>query len=270
MPKGHSLHIGLNSVDPAQYEGWDGSLAACEFDAKDMAALAKKKKFADRRMLLTEQANSGAVTTAIEEAAEALKSGDIFFLTYSGHGGQVEDTNFDEKGDRYDETWVLFDRELVDDELFELYAKFKPGVRIIVLSDSCHSGTVLRAPPPRGAKLRGRPKLMPPDVGRRVEAAHRSLYRRIQKTHRAAERVKVPASVLLISGCQDNQTSLDGVRNGLFTATLKKVYSNGAFKGGYRRLRDQIVKKMPITQTPNCYRVGKVNEAFEAQSPFTI
>ena len=34
MPKGHSLHIGLNSVDPAQYEGWDGQLAACEADAK--------------------------------------------------------------------------------------------------------------------------------------------------------------------------------------------------------------------------------------------
>jgi hypothetical protein len=270
MPKGHSLHIGLNSVDPAQYEGWDGQLAACEADAKDMAALAKKKKFAQRRLLLTEQANSGAVTLAIEEAAEALKSGDIFFLTYSGHGGQVRDTNFDETGDRYDETWVLFDRELVDDEIFELYAKFKSGVRIVVLSDSCHSGTVLRAGPPRGAKPAGRPKLMPPDVGRRVEAAHRSLYSRIQKTHRAAEKAKVAASVLLISGCQDNQTSLDGARNGLFTGTLKKVYGNGASQPGYRRLRDEIVKKMPVSQTPNYYRIGKVNQPFEAQSPFTI
>jgi len=270
MPKGHSLHIGLNAVDPTQYEGWDGALAACEFDAKDMAALAKKKKFVDRRLLLTEKANSGAVTGAIQEAAEALKSGDIFFLTYSGHGGQVRDTNFDEVGDRYDETWVLYDRELVDDELFELYGKFKPGVRVIVLSDSCHSGTVLRAGPPRHSKTANRPRLMPPEVGRRVEAAHRSLYRRIQKEHPAAEKAKVAASVLLISGCQDNQTSSDGVRNGLFTGTLKKVYGNGAFEGGYRLLRDQIVKKMPIVQTPNYYRIGKVNEPFEAQSPFMV
>ena len=32
--RGISLHIGLNAVDPAQYEGWDGALTACEFDAE--------------------------------------------------------------------------------------------------------------------------------------------------------------------------------------------------------------------------------------------
>ena len=37
--RGLSLHIGLNSVSAAPYGGWDGRLAACEFDAKDMAAL---------------------------------------------------------------------------------------------------------------------------------------------------------------------------------------------------------------------------------------
>ena len=40
MAKGYSLHVGLNAVDPAHYEGWDGALAACEFDADDMAELA--------------------------------------------------------------------------------------------------------------------------------------------------------------------------------------------------------------------------------------
>ena len=30
------MHLGLNHVDPARYEGWDGELSACEFDAKDM------------------------------------------------------------------------------------------------------------------------------------------------------------------------------------------------------------------------------------------
>src|SRR6195952_238962 len=45
MTSGISLHIGLNAVDPDQYEGWDGKLTACEADAKDMAALAKQRKF---------------------------------------------------------------------------------------------------------------------------------------------------------------------------------------------------------------------------------
>lgn len=34
-PKAISLHLGLNLVDPAHYEGWDGPLSACELDAHD-------------------------------------------------------------------------------------------------------------------------------------------------------------------------------------------------------------------------------------------
>ena len=56
---------------------------------------------------------------------------------HDGHGGQVKDTNSDEKdSDRMDETWVLFNRQLVDDELHNLWAKFKPGVRILVKLES--------------------------------------------------------------------------------------------------------------------------------------
>ena len=51
MPQGISVHIGLNSVDPRQYEGWDGRFTACEADAKDMQALAKKQKFSSSTLL---------------------------------------------------------------------------------------------------------------------------------------------------------------------------------------------------------------------------
>ncbi len=90
MPAGISLHIGLNRVDPDQYEGWDGKLTACEADARDMEALAKKQRFATRTMLLTKDATAEALSNAILGAAKTLKSGDLFFLTYSGHGGPGE------------------------------------------------------------------------------------------------------------------------------------------------------------------------------------
>jgi hypothetical protein len=267
MTKGISLHIGLNRVDPAAYEGWDGELAACEFDAKDMEAIAKKKKFTTQR-LLTADATTGAVTAAITAAAKKLKKGDMFLLTYSGHGGQVRDTNRDEK-DRYDETWVLHDRQLVDDELYELYGGFKAGVRILVLSDSCHSGTVVRDIP---AFIAGGPRIraMPRTVGEKVERAHAAMYRAIQDTHTAAESAKIGAHVLLISGCQDNQESRDGDRNGLFTETLRGVWRSGKFSGTYRRFRDQIVARMPADQTPNYFTAGTPNSKFEAQTPFTV
>ena len=63
---------------------------------------------------MTRAATAQAVSDAILGAAKALKSGDLFFLTYSGHGGQVDDTNSEEK-DRMDETWVCYDRQLIDD-----------------------------------------------------------------------------------------------------------------------------------------------------------
>ena len=44
-PQGESLHIGVNKVDPAHYNGWEGTLRACEFDAEDMRALAVGKGF---------------------------------------------------------------------------------------------------------------------------------------------------------------------------------------------------------------------------------
>jgi hypothetical protein len=268
MTAGISLHIGLNRVDPKQYEGWDGQLTACEADAKDMVALAKKQGFKSSTLLLTKAATAEAVSTAILDAAKALKSGDLFFLTYSGHGGQVDDTNGDEK-DRMDETWVCYDRQFVDDELYELWGKFKAGVRIVVLSDSCHSGTVLRKIPPfvsGGARIRA----MPTVVARQVQRAHAKLYKKIQDEHRSAKTIKVVSSILLISGCMDNQTSQDGARNGLFTGTLKKVWNGGKFKGGYRKLRDTIVSRMPPDQTPNYYFVGVTDPKFEAQQPWTI
>src|SRR5688572_26609917 len=145
MPKGMSIHIGMNYVDPDHYDGWDGELFACVFDAKDMRDLARKAGFKTNTILLNEEAHAKAVIDALKAAARELKKGDVLLLTYSGHGGQVKDTNGDERDrDRMDETWVLYDRELVDDELFDLWAKFKQGVRIFVLSDSCHSGTVIR------------------------------------------------------------------------------------------------------------------------------
>jgi hypothetical protein len=281
MAKGLSLHLGLNRVDPKQYEGWDGALVACEADAKDMRRLAAARGFKPT-ILLTRKATAAAVIKTISAAAAQLSAGDIFFLTYSGHGGQVPDTNGDEKDDQ-DETWVLYDRELVDDELYALWAKFKQGVRILVLSDSCHSGTVTklvsyrtitegrgRGARPYGQDRPPRFRRMPLAVERQVNKKHKKLYDRIQKSHMGAEHQPVGASVFLISGCQDNQLSSDGDKNGLFTGTLLETWKAGKFRGGYRRFHREIGNRMPPWQSPNFYRVGAADLRFERQKPFTV
>src|SRR5262245_27849864 len=106
-----------------------------------MAALAAQQGFRPQK-LITAEATSAALLTALADVAEALGEKDMLLVTYSGHGGQVPDLNGDD-ADQMDETWVLYDRQVVDDELYAMWERFKPGVRIAVFSDSCHSGTVV-------------------------------------------------------------------------------------------------------------------------------
>jgi hypothetical protein len=206
-------------------------------------------------------------------------------LTYSGHGGQLPDLNGDEP-DGQDETWCLFDSELVDDEIYATLSSFSPGVRVLVLSDSCHSGTVVKlaylsAAPEDTPALRmargfspdrpSRFRAMPPQVALRTYQANTSLYDPILKDKRLVDaRDGVKASALLISGCQDNQLSADGTFNGLFTGTLRRVWNGGKFKRGYRRFHQEILTRMPPDQSPNYFIVGTSDPAFERQTPFTI
>src|SRR5262245_45076828 len=177
MAKGLSLHIGLNSVDPNHYQGWPGTLVACEADAKDMSLIAQSQRFTPN-ILLTKQATRDAVAKKLTSIAGKLKSGDIFFLSYSGHGGQVPDVDGDEP-DGKDETWCLYDGEFLDDEIFYYLGKFAEGVRILTLSDSCHSGTVLKEAFMMRAAQTPNPiryRTMPPGVPLRVYLANKAFY----------------------------------------------------------------------------------------------
>jgi hypothetical protein len=343
MTQGRSIHIGLNHVDPNAYSGWDGALAGCINDARDMQMIANGLGY--RSLLLTDAvATADRVIQEIGQAAQELDSGDILFLTYSGHGGQFVDVNGDEP-DSLDETWVLWDRQLQDDELYALWSHFAAGVRIVMLSDSCHSGTVLRmvtayrdlaaqlrrskgvprssdlaalaaladalrlpgprdlAPAPAGvgtpaakgagaavaetkpttgangaapatavasvpeiAAIRG----MPPDVRALVNAARGTALKAAQYLAGPSARSQIGASIILISGCQDDQVSMDGATNGLFTEKLKQVWDAGRYSGDYRSFWHGIGARMPASQTPNLAIEGVANPAFEQQRPFTI
>lgn len=279
MAKGIAINIGLNHVDPGAYNGWDGELAGCINDANDMNAIAEGLGYSTT-LLTDEQASASGVAEAIGQAAQELSSGDICLVTYSGHGGQVDDATGDEP-DGKDETWVLWDRQLLDDELDSLWANFESGVRIFVLSDSCHSGTVLRAMAfkrkfrdAEHAAQYDRRVNDPPRVRMADPAAVAANYARNKSNYVvsqwATHRANVQASVTLISGCQDNQLSSDGDANGLFTQRLKEVWSNGAFGGNYLQFHSAILARMPSDQTPNLFRTGVSNPGFDAQKPFTI
>jgi metacaspase-1 len=283
-PKGISLHIGVNRVNPAHYATWVGELFACEADAEYMQTLAKSQQYTTK-VLLTAAATRAAVSKAIVDAAEATRPGDLFLLTYAGHGGQLPDQNGDETEDDADETWCLYDGELIDDVLYGLFARFKPGVRVLIVSDSCHSGSVSRDQydrlaaeyaaqrrfdPLTGALVGPGFRGMPTDVARRTYAQNREEYDALLTAADPAARSKVSATVRLISACKDDQLAADGAFNGLFTTRLKRIWRSGQFAGDYKKFHADITATMPKIQTPVLSVYGADDPQYAAQRPFFI
>jgi hypothetical protein len=134
---------------------------------------------------------------------------------------------------------------------------------------------------------------MPPPVAAKVYKAHQEFYDTLQKrVRKAAKRASsidpdvalaqvavstrltsiaavCKAAVILISGCQDNQTSMDGARNGAFSEQLLRVWNNGAYRGNYARFHATIKGGMKPTQTPNLFTLGPA-AAFARQEPFSV
>jgi hypothetical protein len=274
MAIGLSLHIGLNRVDPNQYVGWDGALSGCVNDANAMKSIAGSANFHRMILLLNEQATGARVIQAISEAAQQLNNGDIFWISFSGHGGQVPDVNNDEP-DAQDETWLLYDRMLIDDELFQLWNQFKPGVRVLFISDSCHSGTVARARfyNPTFKAVPATPvvnRQVPREIANAVYQRDRELYQTLQWVTGTKSRSTLEANIISLAACQDNELALDGANNGLFTANLLNVWNNGVFVGDHLSFFQAIKQRMPTTQVPNLIRFGGDGAAFEAQRPFQV
>lgn len=272
MAKGYSLFIGLNRVDPKYYAGWDGKLDQPENDVAAVMELADGAGF-EKTILLSEMATREAVYGKIEEIGTKLKAGDLFLIYYSGHGGQVPDLDGDED-DGWDETWCLYNGQLIDDELHLLFSQYEQGVRVIVISDSCHSGTITKAMPWEEPS-EVIEKTLPYEYIEKAFEENKELYVQIAERLMAinASEREVKASVLLIASCQDNQTSLAFRRESYsaFTTELQKCLQPE--KMSYEKLHQEItialeerLKKVGRMQTPNFFFQGEEYTGFKDQS----
>ncbi len=268
MSYGISVHVALNKIDPAYY-GNDGKLAGCINDLKAMKKIAEKYAYDEIFTFINEEGTHENMVATLKYAAKKLKANDTLFITFSGHGGSVNDNNKDES-DGLDETWCLYDRMILDDELGFLWSKFKKGVRIIMISDSCHSGSVSRGI----LTLNGTIKISEPVGRNRLFKDANKVYLKNKKMYDSEGEKNIikgsgiKATVLLFSGCQDSQLSSDGDKNGLFTENLLKAWRGGRFKGNYAGLLNKVLKEMPRDQTPNYSRIGQANPLFEGALPF--
>lgn len=276
MPIGLSLHIGLDHVNAEHYPGlWE--LSGCEADARLMEMLAREQGFAASR-LINESATRETVRTAIHSAAAQLKSGDVFLLTYAGHGGQLSETGTEgDEIDNYDETWCLFDGQLLDDELLLLWSEFAAGVRIVLLSDSCHSGTVSTCVFEKFQRGEADAtyytfRYMPRSLDTEVLARNRPFYEQVREEI-AGKDVDIQATVVLFAACRDDEFAQEWEGHGLFTRALIDTWDSGSFEGNYEDLHQELLARVS-EHTPLQHPVFSItgpNEVnFQFQKPFVI
>jgi len=280
-----SLHIGMNRVNPTHY-GSEARLGGCVNDATAMREIATSNGF--RATLLTDaQGTSSAILDYLGRAARDLQAGDSLFISYAGHGSQVPDRNNDEAPNDKDQTWCVYDRMIVDDELAEYWSRFRSGVRILIVSDSCHSATVARnLEIASRSRSTGRPagallgeafgndyvaayRTLPMEVAEGVNARHAALYDDLQRQTRGTEATKIVATVVTLSACRDEETAADGRDHGLYTSNLLRIWNKGAYQGNYFEFQKAIAELVKHRQNPQYRIIGSPNVAFEGERPFT-
>jgi hypothetical protein len=158
---------------------------------------------------------------------------DFVFFSYSGHGSYVRDTSGDETDGR-DECICPVDFTsagmILDDEMRSIIQGFNPVTRVVIMFDSCHSGTALDLP------------------------------YSINGENVTADTFSVHPNIVFISGCRDEQTSADAYINnqycGAMTTSLLEVLKKDiTLVKDVKRLVEQMTQYLILngyTQRPLC------------------
>lgn len=153
-PKKRALLVGINHYAQSYVPPTPGA----EEDALAMRELLIKRygfRAEEIKLLLGKEATAANIVAGFRKLLIAeTEPGDQVFFHYSGHGSRVPDDDGDE-ADGFDEVLAPFDvaqqgadsysNLIRDDQLGLLIGDLK-GRQAVLVFDSCHSGTISRAP----------------------------------------------------------------------------------------------------------------------------
>ncbi len=239
-------------------------------DARSFFDLAAERGFAERTLLLDERATCAAVRAKIVEIAAASEPGDLFLLTFSGHGGRTR-LRSGEVG-----TWQLYDGTFNDEQLKADLAGFRAGVRVLVVSDNCGGGLPARSlqSPHNSDNSEGsegfiaaRRTTAPGPLGLACAMADREARDGELPPSRPAIEGFLKSSVLVLAACQQGRYADGPGLPGHFAAAVTRALN---VTGSYSAFHQALCEEMPSYQKPDYYQLGVPNPAFESEQPFTI
>lgn len=254
--RGYAVVVGVSKPPNASY------LSGVRPDVEDFSRLLQGQGF-EVTPLLDGQGTSAAILGQIKSAAQTLRSGDLFVFTFSGHGAQTPNSGDDDEAK--DQLLMTADGHIVDDQLGALWRTFESGVRIVVVTDSCHSGSVVRElqNPDGSLSVReleiGRPRLM--SIGLDMPAT------RSARDATPGNIEGLRASLIHLAACRDPEVASDIGNNGEFTHAFMQAWR--VENESYATLFEGI-KRRVRGQTPQMWAYGAYQSFFLHQAPFAI
>ncbi|HEY0631104.1 MAG TPA: caspase family protein [Thermoleophilaceae bacterium] len=263
-----ALLVGINDYeDPGVKD-----LRGCVGDVALIRGVLTSRGFvdADITQLLDREATRARILHELSELADRASGDDQVFVYYSGHGSQARDVS-GEEDDRWDETLVPCDsgrqdlpcRDIIDDELRVAVERLSARTgHVLLVIDSCHSGSVLRSISEAVASDADREiRWVTPD--------ERGLDPEIEVTAPRDPRVeKGPSGWLprdssghvLIAACRDEQvaseTRFDGAQHGALTYHLcgalerPNTTLREAFEDAKKKVHEQFGDQDPQVEGP--------------------
>lgn len=273
MAKKHALLIGLNRVYAPHYAGWTGALRFAEDGVKQVnGEIIGPERFNPPSLLLGEQATRSNVQQKLKTLAGEASPGDLVVVYYAGHGKQQQDKERLEV-DNLDEAWCLYDGLLLDDELWAAWGEFDKGVRILLISDSCNSGTIGKSGDSVDTTTSRKSELFTMERKMETYAKNQPFYDQLMRNARGTRSKPVLASLITLTACKSDQVALENktLQHSEFSYALLKIWNKGQFKGNYRTFYQAILNEVRTrnpNQVPQIIQYGTADPQFLDLKPF--
>lgn len=178
----------------SDYKGSEEALQSCVADCTRISEALKSKSFTVEPHWSDAALDWPKIQSSLTAFVKSLKSGDKAIVYYSGHGLQVKDNNGDEEDGNDEAVYTGNEVYVRDDDLRSIFQLAVAGVKLLVVFDCCHSGSMLDLP-----------------------------YRINDMALKKESNFTFRADIICISGCFDTEVSYEARGTGFLTDCFVKL-----------------------------------------------